>query len=56
MKCFSCMNAEATVRVTITKIKGDPTKMVLCPGCESIHTLHIPQGDVVSINVEPIKR
>lgn len=56
MKCVACMTAEATVKATFTKISGNPTIMKLCPGCEQIHTLHIPQGDVVSIHVEALKR
>jgi hypothetical protein len=54
-ECFSCRNAPATVTVTITRVAGEPTTMGLCGECEQVHTLHIPQGDVVSINVQPIE-
>lgn len=53
--CFSCRNAPAVVYVTITRINDEPTTMVLCGECEQVHTLHIPQGDIVSIKVEPIE-
>lgn len=56
MTCVACMTAEATVKATFTKASGNPTIMKLCAGCEQIHTLHIPQGDVVSIRVEPLKK
>lgn len=47
MKCIACLTNEATVKATFTKTNGSKTTMNLCPGCEQIHTLHIPQDGTV---------
>lgn len=54
MKCIACLTAEATVKAMFTRADGSTTTMTLCPGCEQLHTLHIPQGDTISITVNPI--
>lgn len=51
MKCFVCLTATATRKVTVTKTDNSKWGFDCCEGCEP---RHIPQGDVLIIESKPL--
>lgn len=52
MECIVCLTASAVSRVVITKFDGTKTTYATCDEHEP---RHIPGGDVITIEVTPLK-